>query len=68
MFEGRRLDAALSCPVQDPESQSDHFLVVVAAHLCSHHLTKLGKVNVARVVRVELREGVKKRKNIVANK
>ena len=54
MFKGRRLDAALSSSVKDPERQSDHLLVIVAVHLSSHHLTELGEINVARVVRVKL--------------
>ena len=58
MFKGRRLDAAPSCPVQHPESQPDHLLVIIATHLCSHHLTELGEINVARVVRVKLIQNI----------
>ena len=54
MFKGRRLDAALSSSVKNPERQSDHLLVIVAVHLSSHHVTKLGELNIAGVVRVKL--------------
>ena len=54
MFEWRCLQTTLSLLVKDSESHPDHFLVIDACHLVLHHVAKLGKLDLARVVRVIL--------------
>lgn len=40
--------------VKNSESHPDHFLVIDAGHLVLHHVTELGELDLARVIRVVL--------------